>query len=177
MWKKIMMTVAMMIMAMTVNAQIGYKGQVSLAADAGVNHLGGMTADLRIGCYLSSHSVLGAGFIWESSRYMAGEDETFSAAEWLGQIHYQYAIPLSRLVILPTAGVLLGVESCASTTNQGNRLPYGNKFTYGIMAEINIEYVLSRHWAIAFQPRLAYLINSNFDKVKVSAGVGVKYYF
>ena len=57
--KKIMLSMLAVMTAMTVQAQIGYKGQVTAAIDGGITHLGGFVGAARIGAYLSPHSVLG----------------------------------------------------------------------------------------------------------------------
>ena len=43
--------------------------------------------------------------------------------------------------------------------------------------QCDVEYVLGRHWAIALEPRMTYLIKTQFDNVKMMANIGLKYYF
>ncbi|KAA2659242.1 hypothetical protein F2S10_15285, partial [Alistipes onderdonkii] len=88
-----------------------------------------------------------------------------------------YAIPLGRFIVSPTGGILLGGEQCDQRSRQGNILPYGNQFVYGLILQCDVEYVLGRHWAITLEPRMTYLIKTQFDNVRLSASVGVKYYF
>ena len=54
--------------AMSAQAQIGYKGQVTAAVDGGITHLGGYVGAARIGAYLSPHSVLGGGVMFDKTR-------------------------------------------------------------------------------------------------------------
>lgn len=177
MWKKVMFAACMAIMATAAQAQIGYKGQLTMEASAGVNQTGGMVAAVHLGGYLSSHSVLGVAAMYDKTTYIGGGDDSFGVAQWLGNLHYQYSLPLGKVVLLPTGGVLLGVERSDSQTRQGNLVLYGSQFVYGISAALNVEYVLGRHWTIALQPRMAYLINTEFDAVKLSLSAGFKYYF
>lgn len=177
MWKKVITTVGLTVAVMAASAQIGYKGQLTLGATGGVNQTGGLALAAHVGGYLSPHSILGVGVLYDKTSYIGGEDDAFHVAQWLGNIHYQYSLPIGRFILLPTGGVLLGVEKSDPTTKQGNLIMNGSKFVYGLNIEFGIEYVLGRHWALALEPRLAYLINANFDNVKVSIGAGVKYYF
>ena len=167
--KKIMLSMLAVMTAMTVQAQIGYKGQVTAAIDGGITHLGGFVGAARIGAYLSPHSVLGGGVMFDKTRYDATLGDSFDAAQWLGEIHYQYAVALNRFVLLPSGGLLLGGESCDRLSRQGNLLPYQNQF--------GVEYVFGRHWTVAVNPRLQYLMKTNFDSLKLSGSVGLKYYF
>ena len=175
--KKIMLSMLAVMTALTVQAQIGYKGQVTAAIDGGITHLGGFVGSARIGAYLSPHSVLGGGVMFDKTRYDATLGDSFDAAQWLGEIHYQYAVALNRFVLLPSGGLLLGGESCDRLSRQGNLLPYQNQFMYGLFAEFGVEYVFGRHWAVAVNPRLQYLMKTNFDSWKLSGSVGLKYYF
>lgn len=68
-------------------------------------------------------------------------------------------------------------SQCDQRSRQGNILPYGNQFVYGLILQCDVEYVLGRHWAITLEPRMTYLIKTQFDNVRLSASVGVKYYF
>lgn len=163
--------------AMSAQAQIGYKGQVTAAVDGGITHLGGYVGAARIGAYLSPHSVLGGGVMFDKTCYDATLGDSFDATQWLGEIHYQYAAVLNRFVLLPSGGLLLGGESCDRLSRQGNLLPYQNQFVYGLFAEFGVEYVFSRHWAVVVSPRLQYLMKTSFDSLKLSGSVGLKYYF
>ena len=163
--------------AITVQAQIGYKGQVAVAVDGGISHLGGYTGAARIGAFLSQHSVLGIGAMFDRTQYDATLGDSFNATQWLGEIHYQYAVTLNRFVLLPTGGFMMGAESCDRLSRQGNLLPYENQFVYGLFAEFGVEYVFGRHWAVTLNPRLQYLMKTSFDSLKVSGSIGLKYYF
>lgn len=163
--------------AITVQAQIGYKGQVTVAVDGGISHLGGYTGAARIGAFLSQHSVLGIGAMFDRTQYDATLGDSFNATQWFGEIHYQYAVTLNRFVLLPTGGFMMGAESCGRLSRQGNLLPYENQFVYGLFAEFGVEYVFGRHWAVTLNPRLQYLMKTNFDNLKVSGNIGIKYYF
>ena len=175
--KKATLLFLAVVTAMTVQAQIGYKGQVTAAVDGGITHLGGFVGAARIGAYLSPHSVLGAGVMFDKTRYDATQGDSFDATQWLGEIHYQYAMTLNRFVILPSGGFLMGAESCDRLSRQGNLLLYEKQFVYGLFAEFGVEYVFSRHWAVTLNPRFQYLMKTNFDNLMVSASIGLKYYF
>ena len=56
--QKVMLLMLAVVAAMSAQAQIGYKGQVTAAVDGGITHLGGYVGAARIGAYLSPHSVL-----------------------------------------------------------------------------------------------------------------------
>ena len=161
--KKALVVAVMLLAAMSARAQIGYKGQVALGVSGGISNVGGFVSTVRIDSYLSERSILGAGIILDRTRYDA--------------THYRYAIPLGRFIVSPTGGVLLGGEQCDQRSRQGNILPYGNQFVYGLMLQCDVEYVLGRHWAIALEPRMTYLIKTQFDNVKMMANIGLKYYF
>lgn len=167
----------MTMIAAAAQAQIGYKGQITLAASAGINQTGGMVAAVGIGGYVSQHSVIGLTALYDCTRYNAGDGDSFFVAQWLGNINYQYSLPVGKFILLPTGGVLLGMERSDPLTSQGNLVRTGSQFVYGLALEFGVEYVLGRHWAVVVEPRLAYLINANFDSVKLSASAGVKYYF
>lgn len=51
----------MLFAAMSVRAQVGYKGQVALGISGGISNVGGFVGTARIGGYLSEHSILGPG--------------------------------------------------------------------------------------------------------------------
>ena len=175
--QKVMLLMLAVVAAMSAQAQIGYKGQVTAAVDGGITHLGGYVGAARIGAYLSPHSVLGGGVMFDKTRYDATLGDSFDVTQWLGEIHYQYAAALNRFVLLPSGGLLLGGESCDRLSRQGNLLPYQNQFVYGLFAEFGVEYVFSRHWAVTLNPRFQYLMKTNFDNLRVSASIGLKYYF
>lgn len=177
MWKKIILLVAVVIIATAAQAQIGYKGQITLAASAGLNQNGGMVAAACIGGYVSQHSVIGLAVLYDRTRYNAGGRDSFFVAQWLGNINYQYSLSMGKFMLMPTGGVLLGMERSDPLTSQGNLVRNGSQFVYGLALEFGVEYILGRHWAVAIEPRLSYLINANFDSVKVSASAGFKYYF
>ena len=174
---KLLVVAVMLLAAMSARAQIGYKGQVALGVSGGISNVGGLVGTARIGGYLSEHSILGAGMILDRTRYDATQGDSFHTSQWLGVMHYQYAIPLGRFIVSPTGGILLGGEQCDQRSRQGNILPYGNQFVYGLILQCDVEYVLGRHWAITLEPRMTYLIKTQFDNVRLSASVGVKYYF
>ena len=115
--------------------------------------------------------------MFDKIRYDATQGDSFDATQWLGEIHYQYAVALNRFVLLPSGGLLLGGESCDRLSRQGNLLPYQNQFVYGLFAEFGVEYVFSRHWAVTLNPRFQYLMKTSFDSLKLSGSVGLKYYF
>lgn len=175
--KKALVVAVMLLAAMSARAQIGYKGQVALGVSGGISNVGGFVSTVRIDSYLSERSILGAGIILDRTRYDATQGDSFHTSQWLGVLHYRYAIPLGRFIVSPTGGVLLGGEQCDQRSRQGNILPYGNQFVYGLMLQCDVEYVLGRHWAIALEPRMTYLIKTQFDNVKMMANIGLKYYF
>lgn len=175
--KKIFLLAGMLIVAMNTYAQIGYKGQVAFDLSGGISNVGSFIGAARLSGYLSEHSVLGVGLIYDNTRYDATKGDTFHVAQWLGELHYQYAIPLNRFIFLPSGGLMLGGERADRLSKFGNILPYDNQFVYGMMLECNIEYVFGRHWAVALEPRMIYLIKTHFDNIKLSLGVGLKYYF
>lgn len=175
--KKALVVAVMLLAAMSVRAQIGYKGQVALGISGGISNVGGFVGTARIGGYLSEHSILGAGMILDRTRYDATQGDSFLTSQWLGVLHYQYAIPLGRFIVSPTGGILLGGEQCDQRSRQGNILPYGNQFVYGLMLQCDVEYILGRHWAVTIGPRMSYLIKTQFDNVKMMANIGLKYYF
>lgn len=175
--KKLMLLVLAAVGAMTAQAQIGYKGQVAVEIDGGISHIGGYVGGARIGAFLSQHSVLGGGVMFDTTQYDATQQDSFDTTQWLGEIHYQYALTLNRFVMMPTAGILMGGESCDRLSRMGNLLPYENRFVYGLFAEFGVEYVFSRHWAVTLKPRFQYLLKTNFDDMKLSASIGLKYYF
>ena len=84
-----MLSMLAIVTAISVQAQIGYKGQVTAAIDGGITHLGGYVGAARIGAYLSPHSVLGGGVMFDKIRYDATQGDSFDATQWLGEIHYQ----------------------------------------------------------------------------------------
>lgn len=124
--KKALVVAVMSIAAMSARAQIGYKGQVALGLSGGISNVGGFVGTARIGGYLSERSILGAGIILDRTRYDATQGDSFHTSQWLGVMHYQYAIPMGRFIVSPTGGILLGGEQCDQRSRQGNILPYGN---------------------------------------------------
>ena len=102
----------MLLAAMSARAQIGYKGQVALGVSGGISNVGGFVSTVRIDSYLSERSILGAGIILDRTRYDATQGDSFHTSQWLGVLHYRYAIPLGRFIVSPTGGVLLGGEQC-----------------------------------------------------------------
>lgn len=177
MMKKMMLLAGLMIVTASANAQIGYKGQMVAGATIGINHVAGMVGNARIGGYLSERSVLGAGVMFDNTRYDATQGDSFVATQWSGELYYQYAIPLNKFILLPGCGLMLGGEQCDRYSHKGNILPYGNQFVYGLVLEFNAEYVLGRHWTVTIGPRMSYLIKTQFDNVKLMANIGLKYYF
>lgn len=177
MMKKIMLLAGLMIAVASAKAQIGYKGQMAAGATIGINHVGGMVGNAKIGGYLSEHSILGAEVLFDNTRYDATQGDSFAATQWIGELYYQYAIPLNRFILLPGSGLMFGGEQCDRYSQKGNILPYGSQFVYGLAFELSVEYVLGRHWAVVFGPRMTYLIKTQFDNVKVMANIGLKYYF
>ena len=174
--KIVMLAVAMAAVA-GVRAQIGYKSQLLLEAGAGLTHVEGVAGTVRLGGFLSEHSLLGVGVMYDRTTYDATQDDSFATSQWFGELHYRYALPLNRFILMPGGGLLLGAERCDALSKQGNLLPYGNQFVYGVSAGVSAEYILGRHWALAVEPRLCYLIRTHFDNLKLSANVGIKYYF
>lgn len=117
---KLLVVAVMLLAAMSARAQIGYKGQVALGVSGGISNVGGFVGTARIGGYLSEHSILGAGMILDRTRYDATQGDSFHTSQWLGVMHYQYAIPLGRFIVSPTGGILLGGEQCDQRSRQGN---------------------------------------------------------
>ena len=72
--------------AMSAQAQIGYKGQVTAAVDGGITHLGGYVGAARIGAYLSPHSVLGGGVMFDKTRYDATLGDSFAICRSVEQV-------------------------------------------------------------------------------------------
>ena len=93
----------MLLAAMSARAQIGYKGQVALGVSGGISNVGGFVSTVRIDSYLSERSILGAGIILDRTRYDATQGDSFHTSQWLGVLHYRYAIPLGRFIVSPTA--------------------------------------------------------------------------
>ena len=110
--KKALVVAVMLLAAMSARAQIGYKGQVALGLSGGISNVGGFVGTARIGSYLSERSILGAGIILDRTRYDATQGDSFHTSQWLGVMHYQYAIPMGRFIVSPTGGILLGGEQC-----------------------------------------------------------------
>lgn len=120
--KKALVVAVMLLAAMSARAQIGYKGQVALGVSGGISNVGGFVSTVRIDSYLSERSILGAGIILDRTRYDATQGDSFHTSQWLGVLHYRYAIPLGRFIVSPTGGVLLGGEQCDQRSRQGNIL-------------------------------------------------------
>lgn len=175
--KRLFLLILVLGAMVSAQAQIGYKGQVTFGVEGGINHLKGYVASARVDGYLSAHSILGAGAMFERTRYDATQGDSFAVEQWIGVVHYRYALPVRRFIMLPTGGVLLGGESCDRYSQQGQWLRYGNQFIWGLYAEFGIEYVFGRHWTVYLAPRLQYLMKTNFDSLKISGSVGLKYYF
>ena len=116
---KLLVVAVMLLAAMSARAQIGYKGQVALGVSGGISNVGGFVGTARIGGYLSEHSILGAGMILDRTRYDATQGDSFHTSQWLGVMHYQYAIPLGRFIVSPTGGILLGGSSAISDPAKG----------------------------------------------------------
>lgn len=133
-------------------AQIGYKGQVVLCAEGGVNQSGGVNAAFRIERDASAHSVLGV-------------------------VQYRYARPLGRFIVSLGAGFVLGGEHCDVVSRLGNPLPYRGRFVYGFCVDVGAEYVWGRHWAVFLCPRVQYLMKTQFQNFEFFTNLGVKFYF
>lgn len=164
-------------MAVAVQAQIGYKGQLSLELLPGITHNGGLTGTARIGGFLSEHSNLGVGVWFDQTEYDAVQSDSFVTSQWIGSLDYKYALPTSRFIFMPGAGLIFGAERCDPVSKQGNLLPYKNQLIYGVVVSVGIEYVLGRRWALVIEPRAHYLLRTHFDNFKLSGNVGIKYYF
>lgn len=164
-------------MTAAAQAQIGYKGQLSLELLPGITHCGGLTGTIRMAAFLSDHSNIGVGVWSDYTIYDAVHDDSFETSQWIGVLDYRYAFPLSRFIFMPGAGVFLGVERCDSISKLGKILTYGNQFIYGAVACIGIEYVLGRSWALDVEPRIHYLLRTHFDNLKLSMNIGIKCYF
>lgn len=175
--RKVFLLSVATILVTAVQAQIGYKGQVTLSVNGGINSLMGYVADAATGVYISSHSILGVGAMFDRTGYDASQNDSFDATQWFGEFHYQYAVPLNKFILRPSGGFLMGAESCDPISRQGNLLPYNNQFVYGMFVEFGMEYVFCRHWALTLNPRFQYLMKTHFDKLKISGGLGLKYYF
>lgn len=158
-------------------AQIGYKGQLSLELLPGITHRGGLTGAIRIGAFLSDHSNIGVGVRADYTIYDAVHGDSFNTSQWIGELDYRYAFPLSRFIFMPGAGVFFGAEQCDSISKLGNILTYGDQVIYGAGACVGIEYVLSRSWALEVEPRIHYLLRTHFDNLKLSINFGIKCYF
>ena len=175
--KRIVLVLVSLFVAATASAQIGYKGQVSFSASVGVDHVNGLIGAVGIAGYVSAHSVVGIGGSYGRTRYDVTGGDSFHSVQWFGNIHYRYAVPLNRFVLMPSGGILLGGEQCDRFSEQGNFVPYANQFIYGVFLEFSVEYVLGKHWSIFLAPRLDYLMKTHFDEVKLGGNAGVKIYF
>ncbi len=78
-----MLAVAMAAVA-GVRAQIGYKGQLLLEAGAGLTHVEGVAGTVRLGGFLSEHSLLGVGVMYDRTTYDATQDDSFATSQWCG---------------------------------------------------------------------------------------------
>lgn len=161
--KKIVLMLASLFVAATVSAQIGYKGQVSFYVSVGVDHVNGIIGAVGVDGYISAHSVIVIGGSYGRTRYDVTGGDSFHSAQWLGNIHYRYAVPLNRFILMPSGGILLGGEQCDRFSQQGNFVPYANQFIYGVFLEFSAEYILGKHWSFFLAPRLDYLMKTNFD--------------
>ena len=115
--------------------------------------------------------------MFDKTRYDATLGDSFDATQWLGEIHYQYAAALNRFVLLPSGGLLLGGESCDRLSRQGNLLPYKNQFVYGFFSRIRNGVCIRPALGGSCQPSFAIPDETNFDSLKLSGSVGLKYYF
>ncbi len=161
----------------TSKAQIGYKGQVSLSAQVGIDRTNSLVYAADIDRYFSAHSVIGIGGAYCRTRYDAAGGDAFHSTQWIGNIHYRYSIPLNRFMLMPSGGILLGGEQCDRFSKQGNFIPYKNQFIYGVFLEFSAEYILGKHLSIFLAPELDYLMKTNFDEVNISGSAGVRVYF
>ena len=89
----------------------------------------------------------------------------------------KYAVALNKFVLLPSGGLLLGGENCDQLSRQGNLLPYGDQFVYGLFSEFGVKYAFVRHWSVAVNFRLQYLMKTSFDSLKLSGSFELKFYF
>lgn len=175
--KIILAAIATIWMAAAAQAQIGYKGQMSLELLPGITHAGGWTGTFRLGAFLSEHSNLGAGVWFDHTTYDASMGDSFKTSQWMGSVDYRYSLPVNRFIFMPGGGLLLGGEQSDTVSKLGNLLPYANQFIYGVAVNLGFEYVLGRNWALVAEPRLHYLFKTNFDNLKLSINVGIKCYF
>ena len=175
--KRIFLLAIAIWMAAAAQAQIGYKGQMSMELLPGMTHTGDWTGPFRLGTSLSEHSNLGAGVWFDHTTYDASMGDSFGTSQWMGAVDYRYALPVNRFIFMPGGGLLLGGEQSDAVSKLGNLLPYANQFIYGMAVNLGIEYVLSRSWALVAEPRLHYLFKTHFDNLKLSINVGIKCYF
>lgn len=175
--KGILSVLAALLVVATASAQIGYKGQVSFSASVGVDHVNGLIGAVGIDGYVSAHSVIGIGGAYCRTRYDVAGGDSFHSAQWLGNIHYRYAVPLNRFVLMPSGGILLGGEQCDRYSKQNNFVLYKNQFIYGVFLEFSAEYVLGKHLSLFLAPKLDYLMKTHFDEVKLGGNAGVRVYF
>lgn len=165
------------LLAWTSFAQIGYKGQVVLSAEGGINQFGGANAAFHLEGYVSSYSVLGAGVFYDRTGYRTFEGDAFRVVQWSGTVQYRYARSLGRFIVAPGGGFMLGGEACDRVSQWGNPLPYRGQLVYGFFVDFGAEYIWGRHWAVFLSPRLQYLVKTQFQNLKFSANAGVKFYF
>ncbi len=175
--KRIVLLLVLLVATATSKAQIGYKGQVSLSAQVGIDRTNSLVYGADIDRYFSAHSVIGIGGAYSRIRYDATGGDAFHATQWIGNIHYRYAIPLNRFMLIPSGGILLGGEQCDRFSKQGNFVPYKNRFIYGVFLEFSAEYILGKHLSIFLAPKLDYLMKTNFDELNISGSAGVRVYF
>ncbi len=175
--KGIVLLLVVLASTATSKAQIGYKGQVSLSAQVGIDRTNSLVYGADIDRFFSGHSVIGIGGAYCRTRYDAAGNDSFHSTQWLGNIHYRYAIPLNRFMLMPSGGILLGGEQCDRFSKQGNFVPYKNRFIYGVFLEFSAEYILGKHLSIFLAPKLNYLMKTNFDELNISGSAGVKVYF
>lgn len=168
---------ASLLVTATASAQIGYKGQVSFSASVGVDNANSVVGNVSIDRYVSARSVIGIGGSYGRTRYDVTGGDSFRAAQWVGNIHYRYALPLNRFILAPAGGILLGGEQCDRLSELGNIVPYQDRFIYGVFLEFSAEYVFGKHWSIFLAPKLDYLMKTNFDEVKLGGSAGVRVYF
>jgi len=175
--KKLLLTIIACSLVTVTEAQIGYKGQTFSEVGVGIDHLGGAVVEIGFGRYFSAHSIAGIGGTYGRTEYKASGGDSFHATQWVGNIHYRYAIPLNRFILSPAGGILLGGEQCDRLSEQGNIIPYKNRFVYGLFIGCSAEYILGRHLSFYIAPKLDYLMKTNFEEVKLGGNAGVRVYF
>lgn len=174
---KFLLTAVLLCVIATAEAQIGYKGQTFSEVGIGIDQLGGAVIEVGFGRYFSAHSIIGIGGTYGRTKYRASGGDSFHAAQWVGNLHYRYAVPLNRFILSPAGGILLGGEQCDRFSEQGNIIPYKNRFVYGLFIGCSLEYILGRHLSIYIAPKMNYLMKTNFEEMKLMGVGGVRVYF